>query len=70
MTGGILAYEAYGKRYQFPIRYAFRLELTNVRDTSFRVMLPTFDVDGKRHTFAPIEFKHRTRVEWFAPINC
>ena len=36
----------------------------------YRVQLPSIEIDGKVHTFAPIEYRLQYRVEFMVPLNC
>lgn len=56
----------------FERRYSFstRVMLEPPPTPGYRITLPGIEVDGKLHQLAPIEFRFRTRIEWFAPLNC
>lgn len=53
-----------------PKVYFVHVMLSDLHAGGYRVTLPEMTVDGKALNFAPMEFRRRVRVEWFAPINC
>lgn len=50
--------------------YFAHIKLSNLHASGYRVTLPDMQVGGKTLSFAPMEFRRRFRVEWFAPVNC
>ena len=36
----------------------------------YRVQLPSIEIDGKAHTFAPIEYRQQHRLAFMVPLNC
>jgi hypothetical protein len=70
MTGGHYIHEYNGRVFRMLVSFGTRQSLGDLPADGYRITLPAFEVEGKRFSLAPIEFKRSTRIEWFAPINC
>lgn len=50
--------------------FAVTMSLSATPASGYRVQLPSMEVNGKLHNFAPIDYQLQHRVETMVPFNC
>ena len=50
--------------------FTIEVSLKGLPARGYRIQLPPVEIDGKAHSFAPIEYRLEYRVEFMAPLNC